>query len=269
MVRVLRNLFGILDRRAKPPAMVSGSATLLRHTQFGRPFRDAPGSPEMIQIPTGSFMMGSGEDPDEMPERHVVVERQFAFGRFPVTFDEWDNFATEVSGVHVPDDLGWGRGARPVINVSHEDARAYCAWLSEQTGASYRLPTEAEWEYCARAGSSRRYPWGDEYVPSMATCAETGRPHGGTTPVGLRAPNCFALHDMLGNVWEWVEDLYRLGYNGAPETAACWEGGISGLPLLRGGSWEVTPEYVRPSYRHAAVSSQRWRDTGFRVARDM
>ena len=223
----------------------------------------------MIPIPLGSFVMGSGDNPDEMPERRVLVERPFAVGRFPVTFAEWDAFAADVEAAHVPDDQDWGRGARPVINVSHDDARAYCSWLSDRTGASYRLLSEAEWEYCARAESSSRYPWGDDYVSGTATCAETGQPHKGTTRVGVRPPNGFGLYDMLGNAWEWVEDLYRAAYDGAPETAACWQGGIAGLPVLRGGSWEVTPEYVRPAYRHAAVSSQRWRDAGFRVARDM
>jgi formylglycine-generating enzyme required for sulfatase activity len=223
----------------------------------------------MVAIPPGTFTMGSKEDADEKPERHVAVKRRFALGRFPVTFAEWDVFTAEVPSAYVPHDHGWGRGAHPVIDVSYDDARAYCGWLSEKTGASYRLPSEAEWEYCARAGSVLRYPWGENYVAGMATCAEAARADSGTTPVGGRRANGFGLYDMLGNVWEWVEDLYRVGYEGAPEEADCWQGGIAGLSLLRGGSWEVTPEYVRPAYRHAAVSSQRWRDAGFRVARNL
>jgi formylglycine-generating enzyme required for sulfatase activity len=238
-------------------------------------FRDAPEAPEMMAIPTGEFVMGSKDDPhsetDEVPARRVRIEKRIAVGRFPVTFANWDACVARGAIDHVPSDAGWGRGGRPVINVSFDDAKRYCEWLSNVTGFAYRLLTEAEWEYCARAGSTQRYPWGSEYRAGMAHCVESGSSKCvGTVPTGEFAANAFGLHDMLGNVWEWVEDPYHANYIGAPNTGDAWmAGGVVGLPVLRGGSWKITSDYVRPAYRHAAVASQRWCDIGFRVARNL
>ena len=168
--------------------------------------------PEMVVIPPGSFMMGSrldeeGNHKSEFPQHEVAIEYCFAMGRYPVTFAEYGLFA-KATGRDLPDDEKWGRDNRPVINVSWEDAIAYCEWLSEQTGRGYRLPSEAEWEYAARGGTATRYWWGDEVGKNRANLRDSGSQWSGeqTSPVGSFDANPFGLHDVHGNVWEWCQD---------------------------------------------------------------
>jgi formylglycine-generating enzyme required for sulfatase activity len=264
------------------PSSVSGSAWLTVDVEAGKKtyqevateayFRDrlkgGGYGPQMVSIPAGSFTMGSpesepGHDSDEGPQ-HGVTLKAFAIGRYEVTFDAYDAFC-EATDREKPDDEGWGRGRRPVINVSWEDARAYAAWLTEQTGTEYRLPTEAEWEYAARANTQTTFYWSDDTPEggddTQDACRygnlhdETSKllnkfewPHaacpddyGQTAPAGMFAPNTFGLYDVAGNVWEWVNDRYANDYYqyspgdnpSGPDT------GVN--RVVRGGSWSLSP----------------------------
>lgn len=174
--------------------------------------------PELVCLPAGRFLMGSPESEkerygDEGPQRQVAIGG-FAIGRFAVTFEEYDQFCN-MTGHDRPDDRGWGRGKRPAINVSWHDGRAYLEWLSEKTGQHFRLPSEAEWEYAARAGTETPYWWGDDFAAGMANTNEENRRQ--TVDCGIYPPNPWGLYDMLGNVWEWVEDIWHFSFRRAPE----------------------------------------------------
>lgn len=228
--------------------------------------------PEMVAIAGGAFSMGCGA-PDtacldaEKPV-HTVDVKGFDLSRYEVTFDQYDAFATATRRAK-PDDKGWGRGNRPVINVNWEDANAFVTWLAKQTGEPYRLPTEAEWEYAARAGTSTVYLWGNEVGFGLANCTGCGSNFDGdrTSPVGTFAANKFGLHDMHGNVWEWVQDCWQEGYAGAPADGSARLTGNCSSRILRGGSWLNNPSYLRIAYRNWLSSNLRDVNTGFRVAR--
>jgi len=228
--------------------------------------------PEMVAIAGGAFSMGCGA-PDtacldaEKPV-HTVDVKGFDLSRYEVTFDQYDAFATATRRAK-PDDKGWGRGNRPVINVNWEDANAFVTWLAKQTGEPYRLPTEAEWEYAARAGTSTVYLWGNEVGFGLANCTGCGSNFDGdrTSPVGTFAANKFGLHDMHGNVWEWVQDCWQEGYAGAPADGSARLTGNCSSRILRGGSWLNNPSFLRIAYRNWLSSNLRDVNTGFRVAR--
>jgi formylglycine-generating enzyme required for sulfatase activity len=194
-----------------------------------------------------------------------------------VTFAEYDRFA-EATGREKPDDEGWGRGRRPVINVSWEDARDYAQWLAEQTDRPYRLPSEAEWEYAARAGTRTAYWWGGELRESgtvRANCDGCGSAWDNrrTAPVGSFAANPFGLHDSAGNVWEWVEDCWHDNYEGAPSDGSAWQeakkSGECALRVLRSGAWNFVPERLRSAFRDGFVVINRVNGFGFRLAQDL
>ncbi|MCK8784807.1 formylglycine-generating enzyme family protein [Roseomonas sp. NAR14] len=229
--------------------------------------------PEAVAIPPGRFRMGSpddepGHEDSESPVREVAI-RAFALGRTPVTFAQWDAFADATGGWRPPDE-GWGRGGRPVVNVSWHDARAYCAWLADRTGQPWRLPGEAEWEYAARAGTGTPWYWGASFEPGRAHCFAPGCALGGerTVPVGQFPPNAFGLHDMLGNVWEWVEDCWNEFHLGAPPDGTPRLEGDCGRRVLRGGSWLDVPRQIRCAARNRNGRDFRCDDYGFRVAHD-
>jgi formylglycine-generating enzyme required for sulfatase activity len=208
-------------------AAVEKGAATQKSLAAGDVFRDCDVCPEMVALPAGQFLMGSpdGEkdrDSDEGPQHEVTI-KPFAIGKYEVTFEEWDA-CVQAGGCngYRPGDQSWGRGKRPVINVSWRDAQAYVAWLSGKTGQSYRLPSEAEWEYVARAGTTTRYAFGDEIVAKEANFGST---IGKTTAVGAYPPNRWGLFDMHGNVLEWVEDVYHDGYKGAPSDGTAWTDG--------------------------------------------
>ncbi|MCP4697949.1 MAG: SUMF1/EgtB/PvdO family nonheme iron enzyme [Gammaproteobacteria bacterium] len=227
-------------------------------------------APEMVFIPAGTFRMGSpdseeGRDSDEGPVHEVNVNA-FAIGRYEVTFEEYDRFC-DISGQKKPDDAGWGRGRHPVINVSSGDAAVYAKWLNEQTGYVYRLPTEAEWEYAARAGKNTAYHFGDdeklldEYDWYSANSDEK------THPVGEKKLNAWQLYDMHGNVWEWVQDWHAKDYyaNSPKDNPTGPETGI--IQVFRGGGWSVSLRYVRSANRSGITSGYRRNDVGFRLVR--
>ena len=208
----------------------------------GTVLRDCETCPDMVVVPAGAFRMGDlsgGGDVDEGPVREVEIPRAFAVARFETTFAEWDACAAD--GVCRPgvSDIGLGRDRRPVMLVTWQDANEYVHWLSRRTGKPYRLPSEAEWEYAARAGSSTRYPWGDEVGRGRANCEECGGDWNGrrTSPVGSFPGNAFGVHDMVGNVYEWVADCGRESYAGAPSDGSAWESGDGTCKwrMMRGG----------------------------------
>jgi formylglycine-generating enzyme required for sulfatase activity len=179
--------------------------------------------PELVVIPPGEFMMGSTEAEKERPQHQAQIAYSLAVGRSPVTFEEYGHFA-RIAGREPPYDEGWGRGRRPAINVSWNDAGAYVEWLSAATGQPYRLLSETEWEHACRAGTATRYCWGDDITPLNANY---GKSLGKTTEVGSYPANRFGLYDMQGNVWEWVEDRWHDNYDGAPHDSSAWiEGSI-------------------------------------------
>jgi formylglycine-generating enzyme required for sulfatase activity len=200
--------------------------------------------PEMVLIPAGSFMMGSPESETgrlahEGPQHEVTLAKPFAVSKFEVTWDEWDACAKYHGCPQDIPDSAWGHRKRPVINVTWEQVQQYVTWLSKMTGKRYRLLTEAEWEYAARAGTNTAYSWGDEIGEGNANCSGCGSQWEDvqTAPVGSFAANPFGLHDMHGNVWEWVEDCYQSNYNGAPTDGSARISPDCTNHVVRGGSW--------------------------------
>ena len=242
----------------------------------GKKFQDCARCPEMVVVPEGSFLMGSpedeaGRDDDEGPVHRVTIARPFAVGVYEVTFSEWDACVSDGGcGGYRPKDRGWGRGRRPVINVSWEDAKAYVEWLSRETGEEYRLLSEAEWEYVARAGTRTRYWWGDKIGLKRASCSGCWDRWGGrqTAPVGSFSANAFGLYDVHGNVNEWVEDCWNESYRGAPRDGSAWESGDCSRRMLRGGHWSSLPGSLRSAVRGPRTILW-FNDPGFRVARTL
>ena len=225
----------------------------------------------MVWIPAGRFRMGDlqgGGDSNEKPVHRVWVDK-FAMGRYEVTFAEYDHFA-QATGRQKPNDQGWGRGNRPVINVSWNDATAYAAWLSQQTGQKYRLPTEAEWEYAARAGTETKFWWGNQIDYNKANCSNNswGDRFEYTAPVGSFQANPFGLYDTIGNVWELTCSEYENRYNGKEKTCLSKNRAKSdSLFVLRGGSWYLGTGWARAANRIRGSRTERDRNVGFRLAR--
>ncbi len=260
----------------------------------GSAIKDCPVCPELIVVPAGEFTMGSDKEesghPDEKPQHAVRIPKAFAAGKFEVTFDQWDACAAEGRCAKVSDD-GLGRADRPVINVTWPDAKIYVAWLSEKSGKAYRLLSEAEWEYAARAGTKTAWFWGpaedsygsreackfanthDEsgkkahpnYVWSNHLC-DDGFPE--TAPVGRYQSNAFGLHDMIGNVREWVEDCHG-EYKDAPSDGSARAASVCEKRIVRGGAWIDGASTTRSAYRHPLPETHKNYQVGLRVARDL
>ena len=216
--------------------------------------------PETIPLRGGSFAMGSNEDLSERPVHQVTI-KPFAIGKFPVSVQEWNACATAKACGFV----STGKDEAPITNVSWSDARQYVAWLAETTGKPYRLPTEAEWEYAARAGTQTKYWWGDQFQADAANCkncAANEQP----VKVGSLKPNPFGLYDMGGSVDQWVEDCWHKTYQGAPADGSAWVEGQCPSHVLRSGSWKNDGRYVRPSNRDSYDTNVRYPTHGFRVA---
>jgi formylglycine-generating enzyme required for sulfatase activity len=236
----------------------------------GELFRDCPDCAELVVVPSGEFDMGSDLKPTEQPVHRVRIDQNFAIGRRNVTFAEWDRCVAAGGCKFSPPDQGWGRGDHPVTNVSWDDAKEFIAWLSKTAGKSYRLPTEAEWEYAARGGSTTPYWWGKDVGVGHAQCAECGE--SGTAkavPVGSFRPNAFGLYDTAGNAAEWVEDCWNPSYRGAPSDGSAWMSGDCTLRVLRGGSFGDKAIALRSSARFRYDEDVRYYANGFRVARDL
>lgn len=273
-------------------------------------FKECDACPEMVVVPAGSFAMGSpknekARDDNEGPQHRVTIGKAFAVGKFELTVDQFAAFVKETgydtgSTCDVWQDGTWaerpGRswrepgfvqsGSHPAACLSWDDAKAYLAWLSGKTGKTYRLPTEAEWEYAARAGTTTRFHFGNDDkdycrygngadrtarndVPgaqkwTVLACSDS---HAYTAPVGSFTANGFGLHDTLGNVFEWVEDCWHDNYEGAPADGSAWTTGDCAIRVQRGGAWGYPPDYLRTAVRGRQAQGYRYVNAGIRVAR--
>lgn len=236
----------------------------------GETFRDCPDCPEMVVVPDGEFDMGSTDSEYEKPVHKVAIARPLAIGRREISFAEWDRCVAAGACRYRPDDHGWGRDTRPVIDVSFDDVKTYVAWLSQVTGQPYRLPSEAEWEYAARAGSTAAHWWGRDVGAGRANCAGCApQPVRQTLPAGSYRPNAFGLYDTAGNAAEWVEDCWNDNYKGAPKDGTVWSAGQCRMRVLRGGSFGSPPTAIRSAARFRYDKDVRYYANGFRVARDL
>lgn len=251
----------------------------------GVTFRDCADCPEMLVVPAGSFTMGSTEYETEKPPHKVTIASPIAVGKFEVTFAEWDACVADGACKTKPGDEGWGRGKRPVINVSWNDITdEYLPWLNGKLGpkgaGAYRLLTEAEWEYAARASTTTKYFWGNDIDCSKASYSGGEKsncfwkPDGkyrGPKPVGSFKSNAWGLHDMHGNVWECVEDCWHDSYKDAPANGTSWSKACSGdsRRVARGGSWTNLPQYLRSALRDGVPTGGRYVGLGFRVGRTL
>jgi formylglycine-generating enzyme required for sulfatase activity len=273
------------------PALAEHAAPLTSAEERGlKPkdtFKECNDCPEMAVIPAGSFVMGSppseeGSKNHEGPQRVVVFGRQFSIGVFAVTFAEWDACVTAGGCNHHPNDRGWGRGRLPVIDVSWTDAKEYVAWLSKTTGKSYRLPSEAEREYAARAGTTTPFWWGSlisadqsnydpRYYSTLKNKYQVGavQYRGRTMPVSSFSANPWGLYQVHGNVWEWVEDCWNNSYQGAPTDGSARMTGHCGWHVLRGGAWNAYTPRLRVASRGRDLAGGRYTSIGFRVGRTL
>ena len=292
-VEELRRLAGGHPRLGELEARIEELEELEKRYPPGKWFRDCAECPLMVVVPPGEFMMGSPESEAgrlkyEGPVHRVRIERPFAVGVYEVTFAEWDACMSGGGcGGYRPSDGGWGRGNRPVIHVSWEDAKAYVRWLSRKTGEEYRLLSESEWEYVARGGTETARYWGEsetgqcgyengadlearkKYYGGKEAAADCNDGYVWTSPVGSFGENGFGLHDVLGNVSEWVEDCWNGGYRRAPADGSAWETGDCSRRVLRGGSWYYVPGGLRSAVRDWLETGNRRSSLGFRVARTL
>lgn len=310
-----------ISTATQTPTAAKSAAAGLRP---GQTFRDCPDCPEMLVIPAGSFTMGSpasepGRDDWEGPQRQVSI-RQFAVGKFDVTRGQWAAFVSATNRETHPGCVWTGRpikpqwaidpegswrslgfpqdDSHPVVCLIWNDAQDYVRWLSQRTGQKYRLLTESEWEYAARAGTTAPYPWGSdashEYANYGADTCCSGLASGrdqwvNTSPVGSFPPNAFGLYDMHGNVLQWVQDCFANSYLGLPTDGSAYEtvvqlkvtGRFSSMTgtsscayrMLRGGDWGDPPKMIRSAFRNfgpgrgATLQDYRSSGVGFRVAR--
>ena len=263
--------------QVRPYVLSLAAGRALKPGDTFRECANANDCPEMVVVPAGDFMMGSPTDEEGLtnsgsPQYKVTIAASFAVSKFEVRFDEWDTCAAYGDCDPQILDSGFGRGRKPVINVSWYDAQRYAAWLSKMTGKPYRLLSEAEWEYAARAGTKTSYSWGDEIGKGKANCLGCGSEWDGnqTAPVGSFAANAFGLHDMHGNVSEWVEDCYHANYTGAPADGSAWTaGGDCSSRILRGGGWDNSPVNLRSASRGRGTTFIQSNSLGFRVARTL
>ncbi|MGB6540565.1 MAG: formylglycine-generating enzyme family protein [Xanthobacteraceae bacterium] len=264
--------------QVRPHVLTAAQERALRP---GNSFKEcAQDCPQMIVVPAGSFTMGAPATEShapgyatEIPQQLVTFSKPFAVSKYELTFADWDA-CVSAGGCngYKPTDQGWGREQRPAINVSWEDAQQYVAWLSEVTGKTYRLLSESEYEYAARAGTTTAYPWADDIGKNNANCDGCGSKWDSTqtAPVGSFAPNQFGLFDMVGNVWEWTEDCGHKNYNGAPADGSAWiTGADCSNHVVRGGSWISPPDELRSARRRGFTADFRLVGLGFRVARTL
>jgi formylglycine-generating enzyme required for sulfatase activity len=240
-------------------------------------FKECANCPEMVVLPSGSYTMGSppserGRWDDESPQHIVTIAKPFAVAKFDITFDEWAACAAGGGcDGYKPPDQGWGRGRRPVINVTWYDANAYVTWLAKTTGKTYRLLSESEWEYAARAGTTTAYYWGDNIGTNNANCESCGSQWDNqqTAPVGSFSPNQFGLYDMAGNVDQWLQDCYNATYDGAPADGSAWISGDCKSRIVRGGYLYSQPSAIRSACRGRLSPTAQGDELSFRVGRTL
>jgi formylglycine-generating enzyme required for sulfatase activity len=256
---------------AETPKVAPAAPKSTRKVATGDGFKDCPTCPEMVAISPGQFVMGDNRgDRSERPAHRVRLSKPFAIGRYEVTVGQWSECVkagdckTVSANIRTSDDA-------PIRDVSWDDAHDYVRWLSKLTGQPYRLPTEAEWEYTARAGSSTTYWWGNKMVPGKANCKDCGGQWDQKLPaeIGSYEPNPFGVYDMNGNVWEWVRDCWHRNYSGAPDDGSSWDEPGCTVKVIRGGSWRNDKTYVHSASRFKYDNYVRYLLNGFRVAKSM
>lgn len=263
---IVQPAVGVFDQARKAAPLTAAEERALKPKDT---FKECDACPVMVVVPAGTFAMGSpANEPErysnEGPQHQVSFTRAFAVGKFSVTFAEWDAFVASGGWNYRPPDADWGRERRPVVNVSWNDVQIYLAWLSLKTGKTYRLLFESEREYVTRAGATTPYWFG-------ATISKQQANYSGdkTLPVDSFQPNPWGFYQVHGNVWEWTEDCWNDGYNGAPTDGTAWTRGDCSKRVVRGGSWNVTPKDLRLASRNRYAPVARRDDIGFRVARTL
>lgn len=272
LVLLIMSWTGLADALTPSRTMeLTGSQLNIGSRKPGEKFKDCLACPEMVIVPSGSFRMGDllgWGFRDEKPVHLVRIPRAFAVGKFEVTFSGWDACVEAGGCSHRPPDSGWGRGSRPVINVNWNDVQEFVRWLRRKTGKRYRLLSESEWEYVARAGATTRWSCGNNENCLWDHTWFGGNSRNRSQPVGVKSANKFGLHDLHGNLWEWVEDCVHESYAGAPSNGSAWtSGGNCRRRVLRGGSWIDIPRFLRAAYRYEGPTGERSYFSGFRVAR--
>ncbi len=279
---------GRYEQQAKDCLTAIAARRQTETKQPGEVFRDCPQCPELVVLPAGTFKMGSPASEaeryiNEGPRYWVTIAKPLVVGKYEVTFAEWDACWRAGNCSHSPRDQGWGRDNHPVINVSWRDVQQYLAWLSRKTDKPYRLLSESEWEYAARAGTTTPFHFGDTISTDQANyngnhtygSGRKGIYRERTVAVGSFPANNFGLHDMHGNVREWVEDCWSGSYSAAPSDGSAWtrsgrawtRSGDCERRTLRGGSWEDVPKRLRSAVHFWNPVEDRSREVGFRVAR--
>jgi formylglycine-generating enzyme required for sulfatase activity len=259
-----------LPSDSKPEA-ASPAAVETLSSQAPAPIPEQPqvkpvATPEMVSLPGGTFTMGSNNDESETPAHRVAI-KPFEISKFPITIREWNECVAAEMCQYVPS----GDDDAPVTNLSWSDTKQFLTWLAQATQKSFRLPSEAEWEYAARAGTDTNYWWGDQLQEGMADCKGCVDAYDSTQPlkVGSLKPNPFGLYDMGGDVDQWVEDCWHSGYQGAPVDGSPWTEDSCLSHVLRSGSWKNDPSYVRPASRDHYDTNVRYPTHGFRIARSL
>ena len=228
----------------------------------------------MVVVPAGSFTMGSPESEArtrfEGPQHRVTFSQSFAVGKFAVTFDEWDACVADGGcNGYRPSDENWGRGRRPAVNVSWDDAQTYLSWLNRKTGRDFHLLSEAQREYVTRAGTTTPFWWGSSISTSQANYRSNSRFPFRTAPVNSFQPNPWGLFQVHGNVYEWTQDCWNESYSGAPTDGSAWTDGNCTSRVVRGGAWSSDPKFLRSAFRNVYVRVNRNPRYGFRIARHL
>jgi formylglycine-generating enzyme required for sulfatase activity len=265
------------DTPAKPAAPApaapspAGNTAAPRQAAGGTDIKDCPACPVLVPLATGTFMMGSNtSDPSEKPAHRVTIVAPFAIGKLEVTVQQW-TICANAGGCQKATAATNANPNAPVRDLSWEDAQQYVKWLSTTTGKPYRLPTEAEWEYAARGGTSTRYWWGEQMAQGKANCKECGPPWSADGPAnaGSFGANPWGLSDTSGSVWEWVADCWHSSYKDAPSDSRAWEQPNCRARVIRGGSWREGAYYMVVSTRFNYDASVRHSQNGFRIARSL
>ncbi|KVU84693.1 hypothetical protein WK75_28875 [Burkholderia ubonensis] len=259
--------------KAPPPAAAAAPSAPQQKggATAANEIRDCPACPAMLAVSPGTFAMGSNSgDPSEKPAHRVTLDHSYALAKYVVTVAQWNTCRDAGACPRLPGDSNTAPNA-PVRDLSWDDAQQYVKWLSKISGKSYRLPTEAEWEYAARGGTATRYWWGNEMRPGNANCKDCGPPWHAEAPdnVGSFVANPLGFYDMGGGVWEWVSDCWHNSYKNAPADGRSWDEPNCQVRVIRGGSWRDGASYMPVSTRFKYDSSVRYSANGFRVARDM
>ena len=276
-IRSTSKLKGIHTFALSLVALILSSHVYAKNYKPGKIFKDCSNCPELVIIPQGSFIMGLNSiSKRSKPEHKVQITKPFALGRFEVKFIEWQACIDGGGCPKSPDDHHWGKKDRPVINITYFEAKQYLSWISKKTGFRYRLPSESEWAYANRAGTTTIWWWGNNVGENHANCKDCKSPWSdggnkvhGTAPVGMFPPNPFGLHDTTANVFEWVEDCWNDSFNDKLKNSINWIQENCHYRVIRGGAFYYYSKVGRSDYRSKNSPSVKSYLLGFRVLREL